>query len=119
MFWKKKKQDDSWNAYDLKVKSANADVVAVQRVLESSTYDVIRKFRAVKLYPDGANKNKAQENLENAQNSLDEAVSIYNLAYQKYNEIVEEGRDKRNKTKNWKNNFFTSYELVEFYCTNK
>lgn len=119
MFWEKKKQDNFWNAYDCEVREVLEKMYYIQNELKNSVHDTITKIRVIDLYPEGADKEKAKKDAENAKYSLLCIIGTYDSTRQEYEIILSKNLDKRDKTKNWKNRFFTSHKLVEFYYANK
>lgn len=118
MFWKKKKQD-SWNPYDVKVREVLEKMYSLQNELKNSVHDTITKIRVIDLYLEGDDKEKAKKDAENAKYSLLCVIGAYDSTRQEYDLVLSKNLDERDKTKNWENHFRTSHELVEFYYANK
>lgn len=113
-------------ALDRAIKTKKDEIYETRVSLREKTIAVIVANEAIKCYPEGADKRKAEKDAEARKNGLLALIGHYDCLMRDYNELlnkverVEDGcvRNVRNTTKDWHNKFSKSHELVEIEVRN-
>lgn len=112
MFNKKKV---SMNQYDFEVNTLFNDLNEAEKRLTSAVNRCITRKNVIDLYPDGADKKRAQSDFETAQKILLSNIGAYDNLY---NQIINYPMNKCVVMKNVINNVAKSHEIVEIAYRN-
>lgn len=112
MFSKKKNLANVDTALDKRIKEVNGERLATAYSIRERAKKVIICNGAVDLYPEGADKEKAKRDAEQAKKSLLCAVGHYDDLLRQYKEALSQ-EGERNTTAYWTKETKTSHEWIE------
>ena len=112
MFGKKKNLANVDTALDKRIKEVNGERLATAYSIRERAKKVIICNGAVDLYPEGADKEKAKRDAEQAQKLLLCAIGHYDDLLRQYKEALSQ-EGERNTTAYWTKETKTSHEWVE------
>lgn len=112
---KKSNEVNKDTALDRAIKAKKIEIEETGISLKNRVVDVIVANEAIKCYPDGADKIKAEKDAESRKNILLASIGHYDCLMRDYNELLNKVEDShvRNTTKGWHNNYSNSHKLVE------
>ena len=99
--------------YDQKRHEMHVQMYDAMSTLEDATKATIVRLGVVNLYPEGADKNKAQEDANKQQYVLLCAIGSYDGLRTDYIKYVQKHTDKFVTTANWPMKWATSHEVIE------
>lgn len=107
-------------ALDRAIKAKVIEIHETKVLLRERVINVIIANKAIKCYPDGADKIKAEKDAESMKNVLLASIGHYDCLMRDYNELLNKVGDNciRNTTKGWHNNYCNSHKLVEIEVRN-
>ena len=109
MLGKKKK---SFNAYENRVDDLIHEVWEARDRLTAKAKQVITRLGVINLYPDGADREKAVSDAEEAKRTLIADIGAYDTARMEYNNYIKKYAEKFDSPKEeWTT---TSHEIVEW-----
>lgn len=109
MFAKKKKP---FNAYENRVDDLIYEVWKTRDRLTAEAKQVITRLGVINLYPDGADREKAVSDAEEAKHALLVAIGVYDTARMEYNNYIKKYAEMFDSPKReWTT---TSHEIIEW-----
>lgn len=109
MFGKKKKP---FNPYENRVDDLIYEVWEARDRLTAKAKQVITRLGVINLYPDGADREKAVSDAEEAKHALIVAIGTYDTARMEYNNYIKKYAEKFDSPKReWTT---TSHEIIEW-----
>ena len=108
MFGKKKKP---FNPYEKRADDALYEVWEARDRLTAKTKQVITRLGVINLYPDGADREKAVSDAEEAKHALIVAIGVYDTARMEYNNYIKKYAEKFDTPK--RERTITSHEIIE------
>lgn len=106
----KKKIEITDTAYDCLVKKLMRELTDARIEIEERVKKVICRIGVIELYPEGADKKRAQADAEKSKQTLLSAIGIYDDLARQYNEALNK-TDR--KTTLYYGKVLTSHEIVE------
>lgn len=107
MFSKK----EHFNAYENRVDDLIHEVWEARDRLTAKAKQVITRLGVINLYPDGADREKAVSDAEEAKRALIAAIGAYDTARMEYNNYIKKYAEKFDSPK--RERTITSHEIIE------
>ena len=110
-----KKKKTEINLFDEEMNNKKEAVFSAKESIRNKVYDIIAKKGVIDLYPEGADKEKAIQDLEQAKKSLICSIGAYDSALAEYKRYYTNNFEKISDRWTAPGDFGTSHYLVEMF----